>query len=198
MTDAKTQHRYQIILLYEQNLINSPAAAESLEISERQFFRIWDVFKKSDRQIEGLKYHSHPAWNRTDKTIEEKILKINRDYPSALNSHLSWLAWDLGDLKINPQTVRSILIRNRRYVPFKEKPDRAYKKFSATQFGALAQMDTADGYWLKDYPMIHLILILDDATRTILAGGFFDHDSTLNNLSVIKAAIRKFGLPALF
>ena len=101
-------------------------------------------------------------------------------------------------MEIGAQTIRNILIRNSRYVPFKEKPDRSYKKFSATQFGALAQMDTADGYWLKAHPMIHLILILDDATRTVLGGGFFDHDSTLNNMLVIKEAIKECGLPALF
>lgn len=198
MTDSKIQHRYQTLLLYEQRLINSSAAADALDVSERQLFRIVNVFKKSSRDIESLRFRSHPAWKRTDKTIEDRILKINRDYPSALNSHLSWLAWDLYNLKINPQTARNILIRNGRYVPFKEKRDRAYKKFSATHFGALIQLDTADGYWLKGYPLLHLILTIDDATRTILDGSFFLHDSTLNNMLIIKEIIRQYGVPALF
>ncbi|MBM3205805.1 transposase family protein [Candidatus Shapirobacteria bacterium] len=198
MTDAKTQYRYQTVIMYEQNLISSSAAAESLEISERQFFRILDAFKKSDKNIESLKYHSHPAWNKTGETAEEKVLKINQDYPLALNSHISWLAWDLFNLEIQPQTVRNILIRNDRYIPFNDKPARAYKKFSATQLGALIQLDTTDGYWLKDYPMLHLILAIDDATRTILGGSFFLHDSTLNNLLIIKEIIRQYGVPALF
>jgi hypothetical protein len=199
MTDNnKINQRYQTILLYEQKLINSKAAADSLNIKERQFFRIFKEFKASGRDINSLKYKSHIAWNKTDKDIEDIVLEINQDYPQALNSHISWLAWDLHQLEIKPWTTRNILLRNNRYIPFKEKQDRAYKKFSATHFGALIQLDTSDGYWLKDYPMIHLILAIDDATRTIMAGEFVDHDSTLNNMLVVKSIIRKYGIPALF
>lgn len=198
MTDNKIQHRYQIILLYEHRLMTSDMAANSLEVSERQFFRILDRFRRSGRKMESLEYQSHPAWNRTTKEIEDKVLKINKDYPEALNSHLSWLAWDLHELKIEPWTCRNILIREQKYVPFREKQQRAYKRFAATHFGALVQLDTTDGYWLKGYPMLHLIVALDDASRTVLSGGFYNHDSTLNNMVVIKDIIREYGIPALF
>lgn len=194
----KTQARYQTIILYEQGLLNSKTAAASLEIGERQFFRILKNFQASGRKVESLEYQSHPAWNKSPESIETKVLKLNKDYPQALNSHLSWLAWDLHGLNVNPATARSILIRNEKYVPFQEKREKAYKRFSATHFGALAQIDASDGYWLKGYPMIHLILILDDASRTILAGGFFNHDSTLNNMLLMKELIRNYGVPALF
>lgn len=198
MTDNEIQHRYQTILLYEQRLMSSKMAADSLEITERQFFRILDRFRRSGRKIDSLEYQSHPAWNRTEKELEEKILKLNDDYPQALNSHLSWLAWDLYQLKMEPWTCRNILIREGKYIPFKEKQEKAYKRFAATHFGALIQLDTKDGYWLKGFPLLHLILALDDASRTPLAGGFFYHDSTLNNMVVIKEVIRKYGIPPLF
>lgn len=198
MTDNKTQHRYQVLLLYEQRLMTSSMAANSIGVSERQFFRILAHFRKSGRKLESLKYQSHPAWNRTSEEIEEKVLNLNKDYPEALNSHLSWLAWDLHGLEIKSPTVRSILINNDRYVPFKDKKQKAYKKFQATHLGALVQLDTTDGYWLKGYSLLHLILAVDDATRTILSGGFYLSDSTLNNMLVIKELLRKYGLPALF
>lgn len=198
MTDSKIQHRYQTILLYEQKLMTSKMAADSLGIKERQFFKILAKFRKSGRNIESLRYQSHPAWNRTERELEEKIIKLNGDYPLALNSHLSWLAWDLYQMKIEPWTCRNILIREGKYIPFKEKKEKAYKRFTATHFGALVQLDTKDGYWLKGFPLLHLILALDDASRTPLAGGFFYHDSTLNNMSVIKEVIKKYGIPPLF
>lgn len=198
MTDNKAQNRYQTILLYEQRLMGPKAAADSLCIQERQFFKILANFRKSGRTIESLRYHSHVAWNRTDGNIEKKILELNRDYPLALNSHFSWLAWDLFQKEIKSPTVRSILLRYGVYTPFKEKAYRAYKKFQATHFGALIQLDATDGYWLKGYPRLYLILTIDDASRTIPAGGFYLHDSTLNNMSVIKDLISKYGVPALF
>jgi len=198
MTDSKVQERYQTILLYEQGLMTTGMTAASLRITERQFFRILAHFRKSGRNINGLKYQAHQAWNKTDEKIEQKVLFLNSDYPEALNSHLSWLAWDLMGLNIKPATIRSILLRNNRYVPFRDKQKKAYKKFQATHFGALIQLDTTDGYWLKGYPRMCLILAIDDATRTIVAGRFYLADSTLNNMLVIKDLIRKFGIPALF
>jgi len=123
---------------------------------------------------------------------------LSRDNPEALNSHLSWLFWDAYGKEVKSATARNILIRHEQYTPFKQKKERAYKKFQATHFGALVQLDTADGYWLKGYPMLHLILNVGDATRTVLAAGIFEHDSTLNNMFLIKEIIEKYGIPALF
>ena len=198
MTDTTVKQRYHILLMYEQGIMTASLAAHTLHMSERQFFRILKRFQTGDRTMESLQYHSHQAWNRTDKKREDTIVQLNRDYPDALNTHLSWLVWDAYGVTIKPPTIRSILINHDRYVPFKEKRERAYKKFQATHFGALVQLDTADGYWLKGYPLLHLILAIDDATRTIVGGGFYYHDSTLNNMIVIKEIIRKYGVPPLF
>ncbi len=111
---------------------------------------------------------------------------------------MEYLLSDLEGLEIAYWNIRNILIRNEAYIPFKEKKDRAYKKFGASHFGGLVYLDTSDGYWLKGYPLLHLILNIDDATRTILAGGFSQSDSTLNNLEVIRETIEKYGLPALY
>jgi len=52
MADNKVQHRYQTLLLYEQGLFTSIMAANSMGVSERQFFRILDKFRRSGRKIE--------------------------------------------------------------------------------------------------------------------------------------------------
>jgi len=198
MTDNKIQHRYQTLLLYEQGLMGPDQAAKSLDVSERQFFRILDRFRHSGRSIDSLKYQSHLAWNRTNEETEEKVLKMAELYPQALNSHLEYLLYDLEGIAIPYWNIRNILIRNDKYVPFREKRDRAYKRFGASHFGGLVYLDTSDGYWLKGYPLLHLILNTDDASRTILDGGFYQSDSTLNNMLVIRGTIEKYGIPALY
>jgi len=173
-------------------------AAKSLDISERQFFRVLDKFRHSGRKIDSLKYQSHPAWNRTPSEIEEKVVKMAELYPQALNSHLEYLLYDLEGMEIAYWNIRNILIRNGKYVPFREKKERAYKRFGASHFGGLVYLDTSDGYWLRGYPLLHLILNIDDASRTILEGGFYESDSTLNNMLVIRRTIEKYGIPALY
>lgn len=198
MNQSILQQRYQVLLLSETNKISQKEAGKILKLSERQIRRLLRKLRDNGFKIEFLQFQSHPAWNRTDKEIEDKILKLQEEYPLALNSHLSWLAWDLYGLKIEGWLCRNILIRCGRYTPFKEKQDRAYKKFAATHFGALVQLDTSPGYWLKGFPRLNLILAIDDASRTILSGKFYDSDSTLNNMEVIKGVIKKYGLPTLF
>lgn len=198
MNQSILQQRYQVLLLSETGKISQKEASKILKLSERQVRRLLRKLRKNSFRIDCLQFQSHSAWNRTDKEIEEKILKIQENYPLALNSHLSWLAWDLDGLKIEGWLCRNILIRYGRYTPFKQKQDRAYKKFAATHFGALVQLDTSPGYWLKGFPRLNLILAIDDATRTVLAGKFYDSDSTLNNMAIIKGVIRKYGVPTLF
>lgn len=198
MTEHALNQRYQAIVMYEQRIITVKNAAQATGVSERQFYRILQRFQERGGTIQSLCYLSHQAWNKTEPDKEEEVLVLSRDNPEALNSHLSWLFWDAHGTEIQSSTIRNILIRNKAYIPFAKKRERAYKKFQTTHFGALAQLDTADGYWLKGYPMLHLILAVDDATRTPLAGGIFEHDSTLNNMLVIKEIIGKYGVPALF
>ena len=198
MTDNKTNQRYQTIILYREKIITADMAAKNLGITPRHFFRILDAFEKSRNSIDSLRYHSHPAWNRTNEQTENLILDLAHQNPQALNTHLAWIAWNIHELEIAPDTIRNILIRNDRYVPFAQKENRAYTKFCATHFGALAQLDTSDGLWLEGWPRLYLVVAVDDATRTILGGRFFLADSTLNNMIVIKEIIKKWGIPALF
>lgn len=106
MNQSILQQRYQVLLLSETEKISQKEAGKILRLSERQIRRLLRKLRDNNFKIESLEFKSHPAWNRTDKEIEEKILKLNEDYPLALNSHLSWLAWDLYELEIKDRTVK--------------------------------------------------------------------------------------------
>ena len=104
MTDTIKQ-RYHTLLMYEQGIMTASLAAHTLHMSERQFFRILKRFQTGEKTMESLQYHSHQAWNRTDKKREDTIVQLNRDYPDALNTHLSWLVWDAYGVTIKPPTI---------------------------------------------------------------------------------------------
>ena len=58
-------------------------------------------------------------------------------------------------------------------------------------------MDSTSGAWLEGYRQVTLVLILDDYSRTIVAGHFMDSDSTYNNMLVIREAAQEYGLFSL-
>ena len=63
------------------------------------------------------------------------------------------------------------------------------------RFGDMWQIDTTEGYWLKGYGKIYLILIIDDYSRGILAGVFALKDDTASNMLAIRMAIEKYLVP---
>jgi hypothetical protein len=44
------------------------------------------------------------------------------------------------------------------------------------------------------YRRVYLILTLDDHSREILSGGFFNSDNVYNNMLVLRRVIEKYGL----
>jgi len=74
---------------------------------------------------------------------------------------------------------------------------RPCRRFEREAFGELVQMDTSSGAWLEGYRRVYLVLLMDDYSRAILAGRFFDSDSTYNNMLVLREAAESYGAPCL-
>lgn len=55
-------------------------------------------------------------------------------------------------------------------------------------------MGTSSGAWLEGYRRVYLVLLMDDYSRAILAGHFFDADSTYNNMLVLREVVERYGI----
>src|SRR5947208_5780307 len=67
-----------------------------------------------------------------------------------------------------------------------------------SRFGELVQWDTSDHNWLEGRgEKIYLISMIDDATSRLFAR-FVRHDSTAENMRVLRAYLERFGRPIAF
>ena len=71
--------------------------------------------------------------------------------------------------------------------------ERPARRFEAPRPLCLVQMDTTSGQWLTGKRSAHVIVTLDDYSRAVLAGRAVEADSTVNNLTVLEAAVERYG-----
>jgi len=165
-------------------------------------------FKANNYAIESLAFkRTHPAPNRIPDSIRKKIADIKNKGGWRSCQHITELLPDeLSDkevqwmksnsrhfLSISHDTVRNILkeqnIPQNTYQ--KEKPA---IRFEMANFGELVQIDAHTVSNILGLKSIKLIQIIDDFSRTILAGRFFSTETTYNTLVVIREAIEKYGI----
>jgi len=80
MNQSILQQRYQVLLLSETGKISQKKASQILKLSERQIRRSLRKLKRNGFKIDCLQFQSHPAWNRTDKEVEDRVLKLQEKW----------------------------------------------------------------------------------------------------------------------
>lgn len=191
----KVLKRYQIIRLLAHGYLAFENAAKELNLSVSQTKRLLRKFRKAHGSPVAFLPINNSSWNKKDDQVRKEIVKLKRENPSRSNCYIAELVGEKHD-SISHGTVRNILIQAGCYkrTKIRRKP---YKRFEAEASGALVQMDTCEGYWLKGCPRLYLILMLDDYSRAILAARIVTSDTTWNNMLVIQDMIKKYGLPQI-
>lgn len=194
--DQLAAERQRVITLLDQGICSPKDASRALGISQRQTERLFKKLKASDGNALVFLPKRRKAWNRKSLKIRKEIVRIKKENPSYSNQHITEIIEEELKEKISPSTVRRLLIRARCYK--KEKQERrTFKKFEAKKFGRLLQMDTTEGCWLEGYRQTKLILVLDDYSRAILGFRWTAHDTTWENMLVLRSVILKYGLPRM-
>ena len=171
-------------------------AADELGKSERTIKRYLKKFREEG--IEGLNYRSHTSWNRTNETTENIVVEIKNERSNRSCLHIKHFVYERTGKKISRSTIWCILKRKHEDITTKEKTESStepIKPYEMKRFGDMWQIDTTEGYWLKGYGKIYLILIIDDYSRGILAGVFALKDDTASNMLAIRMAIEKYLVP---
>lgn len=187
------EHRFSQLRFLDKGLIPLNNAAINLNLSTRQVQRLLKRLKDSIFNPNVLLPRSHGGSNRRSD-LRRKVVFLHKQRPQRSNPAICDLLKEQGIL-VSPATIRRIRIEHSIYKETKLEK-RAFKKFEAKRFGDLLQMDTTEGYWLKGN-LAKLILILDDYSRAILAFNWTAHDTTWQNMVVLRSVITKYGLPAV-
>lgn len=112
-------------------------------------------------------------------------------------SHFTEYLNDEEGIRISRETVRRILRVSGVYERKpRKRPKHRHSREPMAQEGQMTQMDTSFHRWLPGSDRrMNLICLIDDATNKIQAGWFVEHDTTLENMRVLKAYFGTKGLP---
>ncbi|MEO0115099.1 MAG: helix-turn-helix domain-containing protein [candidate division WOR-3 bacterium] len=193
----KLGDRIVILTDVKRGTISLKQASELLKISYRHAKRLYKIFKTSG--VMGLlpKKRTKPPWNKTTTEIKQKIISIKQQFPTIppmADCHLTDLLKEQG-ITISHETVRTILIHNQRHTPNLKLKRRPRKRFEAEKAGKLVQMDTSPYHWLPAIDKeLKLILTFDDHSRKPLAARIAEHDTTWENICVLRKTVEKYGI----
>jgi transposase len=185
----------------KKRLITQRQAAEELGLSIRQVKRLVNALKKRGDKalIHGLR--GKPSNQRIGKSVEEEAIQIlSADLYKGFGPTLAseYLA-DRYDIEVSKETVRQWMIRAKLW-RVKEQKVKAVHVWRPrrSRVGELVQWDTSEHDWLEGRSeKLYLIAMIDDATSRLFAR-FVRHDSTVENMKLLKSYVEKFGRPLAF
>ena len=190
--------RYQVIQASLDGRTQVSAAASVLGISERQMYRL-----RARVRAEGVKGVVHrlrdrPSHRRFGEDVWEAVVGLYEDKYKGFNmSHFTEYLNEEEGMVISREMVRRILRTSGVYDrKARKRPKHRCSREPMAQEGQMTQMDTSFHRWLPGVDrQLNLICLVDDATNEIQAAWFVEHDTTLENMRVLKMYFRSKGLP---
>jgi len=200
MTQAE-RDRLVTLRKAKKRLITQRQAGEELGLSVRQVKRlIYALKKRGDKAvIHGLR--GKPSNQRIGKSVEEEAMQIlSADLYKGFGPTLAseYLA-DKHDIEVSKETVRQWMIRAKLWRGKEQKVKAVHVwRPRRSRFGELVQWDTSEHDWLEGRgEKLYLIAMIDDATSRLFAR-FVRHDTTAENMKLLKSYLEKFGRPLAF
>ena len=185
----------------KKKLITQRQAAEELDLSVRQVKRLlYGLKKHGDKSVvHGLR--GKPSNRRIEESVEKEAVKIlstevYRGFRPTLAAE--YLARKHG-IAASKETVRQWMISAKLWRASEQKLKAVHIwRPRRSRFGELVQWDTSEHDWLEGRgEKLYLIAMIDDATSRLFAR-FVRHDSTEENMKLLRSYLEKFGRPLAF
>jgi hypothetical protein len=197
----RDRDRLVVLKKAEKKLIGQGQAARELGITARQIRRLLRRLKKDGDKAVIHKLRGRPSNRKTDGKTGEKIVRIlseevYRDFGPTLASE--YLA-DKHDTRIGREALRQVMISAGLWRARGQKVDAVHQwRERRSCRGELIQWDTSTHDWLEARgETIYLIHMIDDATSELTAR-FVRHDSTEENMRVLRFYLERHGRPVAF
>jgi transposase len=185
----------------KKKLITQGEAAEELGLSIRQVQRLLYALKKRGDKAVVHALRGKPSNRRIEERIEREAVKI-LSTPVYEGFAPTLAAEYLGKkhgIEASKETVRKWMISGKLWRAKKEKVKQVHVwRPRRSRFGELVQWDTSEHDWLEGRgEKLYLIAMIDDATSRLFAR-FVRHDSTEENMKLLRSYLEKFGRPVAF
>jgi transposase len=197
----KERDRLVALKKAKKNLITQKQAAAEIGVSERQVRRMLRSLKERGDKAVIHAGHGRPSNRKLAIEVEQRAIEIlSQEVYQGFGPTLAaeYLAKKHG-VKVGRETLRGWM---RDAKLWRAKPKRIEKvhtwRARRSRCGELVQWDTSEHDWLEGRgPKLYLISMLDDATSQMLAR-FVEHDSTAENMRLLKSYLERHGRPLSF
>jgi transposase len=189
--------RLQVVQERARGRLSVRQAAELLGLSGRGLRKLMKRFRE---QGEGALMHALRGRASKRKIRDEMRLRalelIEQNYADYGPTLAAEMLQRHHDLRVSRETLRGWMKAAGLWRPRRLKPLEAHVwRPRRSCLGELAQWDTSEHDWLEGRgPKLYLIALIDDATSTLTAR-FALHDSTEENLAILKSYVERQGRP---
>src|SRR5262245_12850049 len=197
----RDRDRLVVLRKAEKKLIRQAQAATELGITTRHVKRLLRRLKREGDKalIHGLR--GRRSNRKLNPEKREKIVRIlSQDLYAGFGPTLAseYLA-KKHQLTIGRESLRQVMIAAGLWNSRRQKVQAVHQwRPRRSCRGELVQWDTSDHDWLEGRgPRLYLIAMIDDATSEVTAR-FASHDSTTENLRVLRRYLEQHGRPAAF
>ena len=192
---------YDLIHKVREKRISQMKASELLNISDRQFRRLWKAYKETG--AEGLisKKRGAPSNNRLPDELYHTVIDlIKRHYidfgPTLANEKL----YENHNIKVSTETLRQWMIKAELWTKKKRRKLQVHQsRLRRSCKGELIQVDGSPHDWFEGRgPKCCMLGFIDDATSDIMHLQLVTSESTLSYFYAIKEYLIKHGKPISF
>jgi hypothetical protein len=185
----------------KKKLITQSEAAEELGVSTRQVRRLLCGLKKQGDKVVVHGLSGKPSNRKIEEKMERQAVRILSApvYEGFGPTLASEYLHHKHGIEASKETVRQWMIRGKLWQAKREKVKKVHAwRPRRSRFGELVQWDTSEHDWLEGRgEKLYLIVMIDDATSRLWAR-FVRHDSTAENMKLLRSYLEKFGRPIAF
>ncbi len=200
MMSERELNRIEILSQIDDGRLSVGAAANMLDLTERQIYRLLKTYR-----IDGASSIRHKA--RSQKS-NNQIHAAKREYAMAL-VHENYadfgptLAAEMLDerhaFKVSRETLRKWMQDDGLWLSRKQRKTFHQPRLRRECYGELIQIDGSDHRWFEDRAApCTLLVFIDDATSTLMQLRFVKSESTFSYFEALELYLQKHGRPVAF
>ncbi len=200
LMSQKERDRLQVLQEAKQRQITQKQAAAQIGVSERWVGKLLGRLRQQGDRAVLHRGRGRRSNRKIPEPVREKavgvVRKEYRDFGPPLASE--YLAERHG-IQVSRETLRGWMIGAQLWKPRRARIERVHTwRPRRAQGGELVQWDTSEHDWLEGRgEKLYLVLMIDDASSRALAR-FVRHDSTEENLRLLRLYLKRWGRPEAF
>jgi len=192
----KERRRLTVLSQVKEGRLSLKAAAELLDLSERQAWRVWARYRRKGDAglVHGLR--GRPSNRRCEVSLRKRALALYGKHYSDFRPKLaSEYLLEQHGLAVERRTLRRWLVEEGLWQGRPARGPRRKRRERRACLGELVQIDASEHDWFEGRgSRCVLMVMIDDATGLTLAR-FYEAETTRAAMGVVQAWAQKQGLP---